>query len=122
MAGSVLVVDDNVTFVSELRHALGADGASIDSASDAVSATAMLDRNAYCGIVLDLMLASGPSVDLLQHIAERHARVPIVVVSDKLPSYVGQLLPDEQVKLFFPGETDVRTLRSVVLGLCGIPA
>ena len=82
----------------------------------------MLEANEYCGLILDLVLASGSGFDLVQRINDRHRGVPLVLVGQRMPSYVRQMLPEEQVKLVFPEQTDSRTLGSIVLGLYGITA
>ena len=122
VAGAVLVVDDDSLFLSELQRSLASHGIAIDTARDAEAATVMLEANEYCGLILDLVLASGSGFDLVQRINDRHRGVPLVLVGQRMPSYVRQMLPEEQVKLVFPEQTDSRTLGSIVLGLYGITA
>lgn len=119
---AVLVVDDDAKFLSDLQSSLSARSIRIHTAADAAAATTLLDANEYCGIVLDLVLANGSGVDLVQRIADRQGNVPVVLITDKVPRYVNQMLQPEQVKLVFSERADARLVSSIVLGLCGIAA
>jgi DNA-binding response OmpR family regulator len=120
VAGSVLVVDDDVTLAETLRAALASDGVSIESAIDASSACALLDERRFCGLVLDLVLEGGTGFEVLRHLERQRITVPTVVVTRKLPAYVREMLAEEQVKLVFPKPVDPRVLGAVVMGMCGI--
>ena len=122
MAGSVLVVDDDPSFLSELQRSLVPHGIAIDTASDVQTATAMLEENHYCGLVIDLVLANGSGIDLVQRISDRQPGVPVVLMTDRIVSNARQLLAEEQVKLVLSEQIPARTLSSIVLGLCGIAA
>lgn len=120
--GAVLVVDDDAKFLAELQRLLSSHAIRIDTALDAAAATSLLERNEYCGIVIDLILADGSGVDLVQRIADRHRGVPVVLITPRVPAYVHQMLQPEQVKLVFSERADARLVSSIVLGLCGIAA
>ncbi|MDQ3280774.1 MAG: response regulator [Acidobacteriota bacterium] len=120
MAGSVLVVDDDQGVVEALRQVLAAHDVNLESAEDAAGANALLDSHEFCGMVLDLVLRTGSGFDVLHHISTKHINIPTVVVTNKLPSYVREMLDAEHVKLVFPKPVDPRLLGSIVLGLCGI--
>ena len=122
MAGAVLVVDDDPSFLSELQSSLAPHGIAIDTAGDAATATELVDTNHYCGLVIDLVLANGSGVDLVQKISDRQPGVPVVLVTERIPSYVRQLLAEEQIKLVLSEQIEPRMLGSIVLGLCGIAA
>lgn len=117
--GSVLIVDDDPAVVEALRRVLPKD-VEVASAPDAATANAMLDARAYCGLVLDLVLETGSGLDVLAHMASRHLTVPTVVISSKLPSYMREMLHEEQVKLVFPKPIEPRLLAAIVTGLCGM--
>jgi DNA-binding response OmpR family regulator len=99
MAGSVLVVEDDPAVVQSLRSALSPHGVAIEWAADADGAMALLDAHQFCGMVLDLVLRSGSGFDVLHHMGAKHMNVPTVVVTNKLPSYVREMLDAEHVKL-----------------------
>jgi DNA-binding response OmpR family regulator len=120
MAGAVLVVDDDPSLAVSLRNALASQDVVIDSATDAATAAALLDERRYCGLVLDLVLPDGSGFDVLRHIESKGIGVAIVVVTQKLPAYVREMLAEEQVKLVFAKPVDARLLGAVVLGMCGI--
>jgi DNA-binding NtrC family response regulator len=116
----VLVVDDDPLIAESLRVALGAHEVTIECAGDATNAALMLDEKRYCGLVLDIVLRSGSGFDVLDHMARNGIRIPIVVATNHLPSYVHEMLGEEQVKLVFPKPIEPRLLGAIVLGLCGI--
>ena len=121
MNPTVLVVDDDPSLAEELRLALQSEPISLDLATDVPTAIRYLDEREYCGMVLDLVLErSGSGFDVLRHVRERGGPLPTVVVSNKLPSYVREMLDDQHVKLVFPKPVDPKLLASIVMGLCGI--
>ena len=120
MAGSVLVVDDDRTLAESLRQALASDEVAIDDAADASTACSMLDSGRYCGLVLDLVLEDSNGFEVLRHLERARITIPTIVVTQKLPAYVQEMLSEEQVKLVFPKPVDARLLGAVVMGMCGI--
>jgi DNA-binding response OmpR family regulator len=120
MAGAVLVVDDDTSIADTLRRALATEEVVIDDAADAATACAMLDSGKYCGLVLDLILDDSNGFEVLRHLDRTKLSIPTIVVTQKLPMYVREMLREEQVKLVFPKPVDVRLLGAVVMGMCGI--
>lgn len=121
MAGAVLVVDDDPTVAESLRVALAKEKVIIESAVDANGACSLLDEGRFCGLVLDLVLENSSGFEVLRHIQRSGNDIPTIVVTEKLPAYVREMLAEEQVKLVFPKPVDPRLLAAVVMGLCGIP-
>ena len=119
MAGSVLIVDDDPSVVESLRRVLPAD-VQISSAADAVTANALLDQHAFCGLVLDVVLRGSNGFDVLHHMQRKRMIVPTVVITGKLPQYMREMLDEDQVKLVCPKPIEPRLLAAVVLGLCGV--
>ncbi|MGZ5431296.1 MAG: response regulator [Thermoanaerobaculia bacterium] len=120
MAGAVLVVDDDVSLADSLRNELASEEVVIESAVDASTACALLDERRFCGLVLDLVLEDSSGFEVLRHLERRRINIPTVVVTQKLPAYVKEMLSEEQVKLVFPKPVDPRVLGAVVMGMCGI--
>lgn len=120
MAGAVLIVDDDPLFVDVLRRELSAYDVELAAAGDAKTACALLDEGRFCGMVLDVVLADGTGFDVLRHIERNGLSVPTIVVTQRLPSYVREMLREDLVKLVFPKPVEPRLLATVVLGLCGI--
>ena len=120
MAASVLIVEDDPSIVRGLRDAMASHDIVVVSASDAATATSLLDQQRFCGLVLDLVLASGSGFDVLHHLRTHNINVPTVVMTSKLPSYVREMLDAENVKLVFPKPIEPKLMTAVVLGLCGI--
>lgn len=120
MAGVILVVDDDLTLAASLRAALTSEDVTIEEAADAASACALLDERRFCGLVLDLVLEDSNGFEVLRYLERQRIGIPTIVVTQKLPSYVREMLAEEQVKLVFPKPVDPRLLGAVVLGMCGI--
>ena len=120
MAGVVLVVDDDLSLADSLRSTLSTDDVQIEVAVDAQTACSMLDERRFCGLVLDLVLEDSNGFEVLQHLERNAINIPTIVVTQKLPAYVREMLAEEQVKLVFPKPVEPRLLGAVVLGLCGI--
>lgn len=115
-----LLVDDDVAFTSTIERAMKDQPVILDVAHDAPEAIRMLSSKKYNGLVLDLVLEDGSGFDVLQHIRTAGIKLPTVIVTNKLPSFVREMLDEEQVKLVFPKPIDAKLLATVVLGLCGI--
>jgi DNA-binding NtrC family response regulator len=120
MAGSVLVVDDDPALVDALRRSLLGKEIVVDSALDVATACATLVQGRYCGLVLDLALPDGSGFDVLEHMERLGVEIPTIVVTQKLPSYVREMLIQDRVKLVFPKPIESRLLAALVLGLCGV--
>jgi two-component system response regulator ResD len=117
--GKVLVVDDDPSIIQLLRDALAKEGVTVDGAHDVKSAVALLDTHTFCCLVLDLVLENSSGFDVLRELERRKLLLPAVVVSERLPTYVREMLREDQVKLVFPKPMDTRLIAAVVLGLCG---
>lgn len=122
MTASVLIVEDDSAVVRALRESIVRFDVEVESACDAASACVLLDQKAFCGLVLDLVLENGSGFDVLDHLSTRGLRVPTIVMTSRLPSYVREMLDAQNVKLVFPKPIDPRLMAAVVLGLCGINA
>jgi DNA-binding NtrC family response regulator len=116
----VLVVDDDPAVVLSLRNALAERGVVVEDAGDATSAARLLDAHTFCGLVLDLVLKNSSGFDVLRDLERRKLELPTVVVTEKLPNYVREMLTEEQVKLVFPKPVDTRLVAAVMFGLCGV--
>lgn len=114
------MVDDDPSLARSLRLALSDHQVEIGTARGAAEAIALLDGGGFCGLVLDLILENGSGFDVLEHIGRNRLVIPTVVVTERLPSYVREMLDAEHVKLVFPKPVDPRLLGAIVLGLCGI--
>ena len=75
----VLVVDPDMSTVSELRSALA--GAVVHHAPDAYRALHELESGAVDVIVTELHLPGANGVELLERLCARESRVPVVVLS-----------------------------------------
>ena len=119
VALSVLIVDDDPSVLETLRRVLP-PGIELSSAVDAAGASKLLSEHDYCGLVLDLVLVESSGLDVLRFMKEQKLDIPCVVVSGKVPSYVREMLDQNQVKLVLPKPVEVKLLAAIVLGLCGM--
>ncbi|HET7434364.1 MAG TPA: response regulator [Thermoanaerobaculia bacterium] len=122
MAATTLVVDDDPALGASLRDVLQGQPVEVVMAASAQDAIALMEKQRFCGLILDLVLDESSGFDVLHHLERNHITIPTVIVSGKLPSYVRELLSEEQVKLVFPKPVETRLLATIVLGLCGIAA
>ncbi len=123
----VLVVDDDEGVRTGVRWALEADGFSVETVSDGVSAIEEIESSPPSLVVLDLSLPGIGGLDILRRVREREQRsgafrLPIIVLSGRdgeTDRIVGLDLgaDDYLVKPFSPGELAARA-RSV-LRRCG---
>ena len=119
VAGSVLIVDDDPSIAESLRQVLPPE-VQLTSARDAAGAVALLDEHSFCGLILDLVLVNSNGFDVLHHMKRNQLAVPTVVVTGKLPTYLREMLDQEQVKLVFPKPIEPMLLAAIVRGLCGM--
>ncbi|HUR82104.1 MAG TPA: response regulator [Thermoanaerobaculia bacterium] len=120
MPPSVLIVDDDPAIVHALRNELEAVDVEVEAAGDATTACALIDEHRFCGLVLDVVLAGSNGFDVLRHMDRTNTNLPTVVITQKLPTYVREMLDERQVKLVFPKPIEMRVLAAVVMGLCGM--
>ena len=114
-------MEDDPEVIRALRGAIHGQAIELESASTAHAAVGILDKRRFCGIVLDLVLDGGTGFEVLHYLREHQLRIPVVVITHKLPAYVREMLDEELVKLVLPKPVEVRLLATIVLGLCGIP-
>lgn len=119
---TVLIVEDDVVVVRELRDALEGGEVATEVASDSATAIELLETHKFCGLVLDLVLDGGSGFDVLRHLNRHRIDLPTVVISTRLPDYVRELLVEDQVKLILAKPLDIRLLATIVRGLCGLAA
>lgn len=117
---AVLIVEDDVAVVAQLRESLTGHEVSTQVARDSAAAIKLLESGSFCGLVLDLVLDSGSGFDVLRYLNRNRIDLPTVVISSKLPDYVRELLVEDQVKLILAKPIDIRLLTTITLGLCGI--
>jgi DNA-binding response OmpR family regulator len=120
MAGTILVVDDDEQFLDSIRAVLTTPDVTVDTATSAREACDKLDQGTFCGLVLDVVLGDGSGFDVLRHMDRTGRIIPTVVVTQKLPLYVREMLDEDLVKMVFPKPIEPRLLAAVVFGLCGI--
>ena len=119
---SVLIVEDDPQVIRSLREAIAGHRVEVESASNVPAAVALLSQKRFCGLVLDLVLDGGTGLEVLSYLRDHQMRLPVVVITHKLPTYVREMLDEELVKLVLPKPVESRLLGTIVLGLCGILA
>jgi two-component system NtrC family sensor kinase len=77
----VLLVDDEVDFLTSLCQRLELRGVPTLSATSGPDALAILDRSPIDVVVLDVRMPGMDGIEALRHIKERHPRVEVVMLT-----------------------------------------
>jgi len=77
----VLVVDDEPDILELLELALVRMGLEVDRASNVQEALGQLTGNKYDLCLTDMRLPDGEGLEVVHHIAEQHAEVPVAVIT-----------------------------------------
>src|SRR5687768_9377625 len=83
MPASILIVDDEANIRRMLASLLEQDGYRIESAATGEAALVLLERGDFDAVLLDLMLPGADGLTILTRIAERHADLPVVMMSGR---------------------------------------
>lgn len=81
MAAKVLVVDDEPYISDLLAAALKFEGFDVDTASDGVTALAMVSATAYDILLLDVMLPDTTGTELCQRFRDMDITVPVLFLT-----------------------------------------
>jgi len=119
-ARTALVVDDDPVTAESVREFLPWRQVKLESTSNADEAIDCLRKHKYCGLVLNLALANGGSMEVLHHMSDEHIEMPIIVIAPKFPDAVRDMPIASAIKLVLAKPTDPSLLASIILGLCGI--
>ncbi len=76
-----LIVDDEPDIRELLSITLTRLGLLVDAAQNVTTAKQMLAQTEYDLCFTDMMMPDGTGLDLVKHIAERHQRVPVAVIT-----------------------------------------
>ena len=82
MAKKVLIVDDEKLIVKGIRFSLEQEGMQVECAYDGEEALAMIQKNTYDVILLDVMLPKLTGYEVCQQVRE-FSDVPIIMVTAK---------------------------------------
>jgi len=115
---TALVVDGDPSAIDSVRELLPWREVRVDTAGDAEAAIDCLKKGSYCGLILDLALANGDSLNLLRHMSEQRINIPIVVVASTFPDSIRELPIAQAIKLVLARPIDPSLLASIILGLC----
>lgn len=119
-ARTALVVDDDPLTSESVRELLPWRQVKVESTSNPDEAIDCLRKHRYCGLVLNLALSNGGSMDVLRHLSEQHTDLPIVVIASKFPDALRETPIASAIKLVLARPIDPSLLASIILGLCGI--
>lgn len=79
--GNVLVVDDEKLIRWSLKEALGQEGFKVSLAEDGKTALAALESETFDAVLLDFKLPDTSGLEILKHIRERDAELPVVMIT-----------------------------------------
>lgn len=117
MAGDVLVVDDNEKIVEVLRAYLEADGFSVRTASDGISALEEVSRAVPDIALLDIMLPGIDGIELTKRF-QREYGLPVILVTartEEIDRLVGlEIGADDYISKPFSPREVVARVRAVL--------
>ena len=110
--GRVLVVDDDASLRETLRQALAAEGHRVETAGDAASALALIERVSVDAIVLDLGLPDMDGLDVLARLAalDDHPAVVVLTGRDDIETIVEAMRRGAENFLIKPVDLPTLTL------------
>ena len=77
----LLLVEDDDAIAAALRLHLEEAGYRLQRESDGLQAMAAIDRQRFALVLLDLMLPGADGYDVCRHLRQRHADVPVIMLS-----------------------------------------
>ena len=115
-ARRVLVVDDDPAIREIIAVLLRRDGVDVDIAEDGERANAMLEKNEYAAVVLDLIMPRLDGHGVIEFMKSRGMTTPIVVVSAVTDGRIDDLDP-QLVRVRLKKPVEPRELKAVVTAI-----
>ena len=112
----ILVVDDDQPTLNLLRAVLKRCGYDTDVASNGIEAIALLRRNEYAAIVLDMMMPHVGGNEVIAFLSANSSQVPVVICSAAGTSALTGLDPSI-VKAVVRKPFDIDELTAAVQGI-----
>jgi DNA-binding NtrC family response regulator len=111
----LLLVDDEETVRSSLRHVLEADGYTIAEAGDGSTALTLLQSQPFDVVISDQMMPGLSGVDFLKLVRVRHPQiVRIMLTGDPDPDTTVRSINESEVYRFLRKPWNNRDLRTIV--------
>jgi CheY-like chemotaxis protein len=117
---TALIVDPDPDIIDSVRELLPWREVRVESTADPHAAIECLEKGSYSGLILDLGLAAGDSLDVLRHMSDRRMDIPIVVVASQFPDEIRELPIAPAIKLVVARPVEPELLAAIILGLCGM--
>jgi DNA-binding response OmpR family regulator/putative methionine-R-sulfoxide reductase with GAF domain len=86
---TILVVDDDKLFLTQVQEELGKAGFAIQSAESADKALQILERETVHAIVLDIIMPGMDGLELLPRLRATYPQIPVVVASGRASLLTG---------------------------------
>jgi len=81
MSAELLLVEDDIAIADVVRLHLAEAGFTVHHESDGCAALCAIDRRPWSLVLLDLSLPGMDGWDLCRHLRERHAHMPVLILS-----------------------------------------
>src|ERR1700729_1979848 len=79
----ILVAENDEPLGVFLRHGLDSANYSVDLATDAIQAEALVEQQEYDLLLLDLNLPRVDGMEVLRHVRARQSRLPIIILAHR---------------------------------------
>ncbi|HET7435745.1 MAG TPA: response regulator [Thermoanaerobaculia bacterium] len=112
-ASRVLIVDDDPAIRQIIATVLRRDGIAVDIAVDGEAAVALLQRESYGVIVLDLLMPRVNGLEVIDFMKAHAINTPVIVLSAVTDDHVPDLDP-QLVRVAMQKPLEPRELRRVV--------
>ena len=123
MSGAVLLVEDDPGIATVITAALEDEGFAVDRCDSCAGRDALLKAGSYDALLTDVMLTDGDGLTDLPAIAQRHAGLPVIVLSAQNTLDTAVRASDTGAFEYFPKPFDLDELtRTVVRAVGARPA
>lgn len=78
---NILVIDDEETMRDSCQQTLSRDGNRVVVAEDALTGLAMLEKESFDLVILDLKMPGLNGMEVLKKLSEEHPRLAVVIIS-----------------------------------------
>jgi CheY-like chemotaxis protein len=117
---AILVVDDHAMLRTVICDALGGEGFVVHAAASVAQALALLDAHAFAVALVDVRMPVSDGFELVEAIAERGIRTPVVMTSVAADPYSVRRCRELSVFAFHEKPFDLERLLRDIRAACAL--